>query len=156
MMCNPMRCLIVVFLMMTLASCTAFGISPQGSAGDMGDEGMAQGEGVMLAAGTGTQTVDGTQVTLTMAPWPPKTLTETSFTVTVQQNQQPVTGLKPVLDLTMPAMTMPENRPAAVEQDPGTYLAKTMLTMGGRWQIDVQLDLPDGAKTASFLLDANE
>jgi hypothetical protein len=122
----------------------------------MPDDAMAGGEGVMLTAGTGTQEIDGTQVTLTMAPWPPETLVETSLTVTVQQDDQAVTGLQPVLDLTMPGMTMPENRPVAAEGDPGVYLARTILTMGGRWQIDVQLDLPTGETTASFLLDANE
>ncbi len=155
-MYKPVRCLLGLVLVMFLAGCSVFGISQQGSAGDMDGKGLAQGEGVMLAAGTATQAVDGTQVTLTMAPWPPTTLSETSLTVRVQQDQQPVSGLKPLLDLTMPGMTMPENRPAAVEQDSGTYLAKTILTMGGRWQIDVELDLPGGAKTVSFLLDANE
>lgn len=117
---------------------------------------MAAGDGLMLDAGTATQEIDGTQITLTMAPWPPQTLTETTLTVNVQQGDQAVTGLQPALDLTMPGMAMPENQPVAVEQAPGTYLAKTLLTMGGRWQIDVLLDLPGGAKTASFLLDASE
>lgn len=117
---------------------------------------MAAGDGVMLDAGTATQEIDGTQVTLTMAPWPPQTLTETTLTVSVQQGDQTVTGLQPVLDLTMPGMAMPENRPVAAEQGAGTYLARTILTMGGRWQIDVLLDLPAGEQTASFLLDANE
>ena len=117
---------------------------------------MAAGDGVMLETGTATQKIGGTQVTLTMVPWPPETLTETTLTVTVQQGEQAVTGLQPALDLTMPGMTMPENRPVAAEQEAGTYLARTILTMGGRWQIDVTLDLPGGERTASFLLDANE
>lgn len=117
---------------------------------------MAAGDGVMLEAGTATQKIDGTQVTLTMVPWPPATLTETTLTVTVQQGEQAVTGLQPALDLTMPGMAMPENRPVAAEQEAGTYLARTILTMGGRWQIDVSFDLPGGATTASFLLDASE
>ena len=65
---------------------------------------MGAGDGVMLEAGTATQEIDGTRVTLTMAPWPPETLTETTLTVAVQQGEQAVTGLQPALDLTMPGI----------------------------------------------------
>lgn len=153
---KPVRWLVVLLLLVSAAGCTTADNSPPSTAGGMSEGMMDSGEGVMLTTATATQTIDGTQVTLTMAPWPPETLVETSLTVTVQQGDQAVTGLQPVLDLTMPGMAMPENRPAAAEGKPGVYLAKTILTMGGRWQIDVPLDLPTGKTTVSFLLDARE
>ena len=148
---KPIRWFVVLLVVAAVASCVAVDRSQPGS-----DDGMGAGDGVMLEAGAATQEIDGTRVTLTMAPWPPETLTETTLTVAVQRGEQAVTGSQPAFDLTMPGMTMPENRPVAAEQEAGTYLARTILTMGGRWQIDVTLDLPGGERTASFLLDANE
>lgn len=148
-MIKPVRWLVMALLVVAVTGCASTADSPHAPTG-------GASEGALLTTGAATQVVDGTQVTLTVAPWPPATLIETSLTVTVRQGDRAVTGRRPVLDLTMPGMTMPENRPVAAEGEPGVYLAQTILTMGGRWQIDVQLDLAEGAQTASFLLDAHE
>jgi len=46
-------------------------------------------------------------------------------------------------DLTMPAMAMPENRPALKEVSPGVYAGKAVFTMAGAWQATFSADRPD-------------
>jgi len=43
-------------------------------------------------------------------------------------------------DLTMPAMAMPENRPALREIAPGIYTGEAIFTMAGAWQATFSVD----------------
>jgi len=46
-------------------------------------------------------------------------------------------------DLTMPAMAMPENRPAMREIAPGIYAGEAVFTMAGAWQATFSVDRDD-------------
>jgi len=58
----------------------------------------------------------------------------------------PLTGADVACDLTMPAMPMPENRPAAREMQPGNYRGEAVFTMAGAWQAACAIELPAGGK----------
>ena len=82
---------------------------------------------------------------LALTPWLPYPMQETRLDLTLRDEAgQPVTGAKVALDLTMPAMPMPPNRPAVSEVGNGRYTAKTLLTMAGAWDIKVTVTHPAG------------
>jgi hypothetical protein len=82
-------------------------------------------------------------INLSITPYPPPILEEVDFNLTITGPQnQPLTNLRPILDLTMPDMLMPPNQLTATPLTavPGIYRGHTVLTMTGRWQADVYLD----------------
>ena len=91
-------------------------------------------------------------VTLQVDPFPPRSMREATFTITVTDpSGAPLQGATITCDMTMPAMPMPVNRPDAVEDDPGVYVAKVLFTMAGDWEAAVHVALPDGrAETFTF------
>jgi hypothetical protein len=59
---------------------------------------------------------------------------------------QPVTGARVSCDLTMPSMTMPENRPKVAERD-GAYGGELIFTCAmGAWRIQCLAEKSDGSR----------
>jgi hypothetical protein len=92
----------------------------------------------------------GVTVELTVDPYPPKPMQKARFSLAVTNaDGDPVTGGSVVCDMTMPAMKMPVNRPAAHETRPGTYTAEVLFTMAGEWQAALTLT-PAGGQPLTF------
>jgi hypothetical protein len=104
--------------------------------------------------GTLAQSGSEFSVSLDVDPFPPRAMHAAAFTIHVSDLQgTPVRGATVECDMTMPAMPMPENRPRAVERDPGTYVADVLFTMAGEWEANVKVSLPDGrAETFTFAM----
>jgi YtkA-like len=100
------------------------------------------------------QTGSEMSMTLQVDPFPPRSMREATFTITVADlSGVPLEGATVTCDMTMPAMPMPANRPEAVEGDPGVYTAQVLFTMAGGWEAAVQVALPDGrAETFTFAM----
>jgi hypothetical protein len=88
--------------------------------------------------------IDGGKAILKLASDPLRTMTPTPFHLTLTDGTgKPITGAEVRCDLTMPAMPMPENRPAVREKD-GFYWGEAVFTMAGAWQAAFQVAMPDG------------
>ena len=100
------------------------------------------------------QTGSEMSVALQVDPFPPRSMREATFTLTVTDpSGAPLEGASVVWDMTMPAMPMPVNRPVAAEDAPGVYVARVLFTMGGDWEAAVRVALPDGrAETFTFAM----
>ena len=102
--------------------------------------------GAAVPSGTFSQKGAALNVTLKVDPFPPRSMKASTFTLTLTDAQgAPVTGATVTCDMTMPAMAMPMNRPAAKEQGSGVYTAQVLFTMSGDWEAAVQVVLPSGA-----------
>ncbi len=101
-----------------------------------------------------TQTGSEMSVTLQVDPFPPRSMREATFTITVTDpSGAPLQGATVTCDMTMPAMPMPVNRPEALEVDPGVYAARVLFTMAGDWEAAVHVALPNGrAETFTFAM----
>jgi hypothetical protein len=105
--------------------------------------------GCLVVAGCGgtpvptqlTQTVGTLTATLTIRPYPPVPMQDTGLELALQDAGQPVSGAAVRLTLTMPGCPMAPSYPQAIEQADGRYAAKTVLTMAGAWQADVDVSL---------------
>ena len=75
------------------------------------------------------------------------TMTTIPFRLTLRDaNGQPLTGASVLCDMTMPAMTMPENRPQVTEREGGTYAGELIFTCAqGAWRITCQADKSGGS-----------
>ena len=65
---------------------------------------------------------------------------------------RPLTGAVVTLDLTMPAMAMPPNRPVVLEAGNGVYTAKAIFTMAGEWEIRAVVEHAGGRDAFVFPL----
>ena len=112
------------------------------------------GNGAGAPAGTFSQKGTALTVALKVDPFPPRSMRASSFTLTLADAQgAPVSGATVTCNMTMPAMAMPMNQPAAMEQSPGVYTAEVLFTMAGDWEAAVQVVLPDGAsETFTFAM----
>jgi len=105
-------------------------------------------------AGNAPQAGAASEVRLSTWPSPPVALRTTNFLVRLPGSMEGgPSGRKVAVDLTMPDMYHGENRPPCTEVDPGEYLCKGYLVMGGRWRVAVEVD---GTEAATFFLDAVE
>jgi hypothetical protein len=96
-----------------------------------------------------TQTAGAFSVSLNVAPDPPVPMQDALLELKlVDFKGQPISGASVSLDLTMPGMQMPMNRPEVVESGGGVYQAKTLFTMAGKWQI--QVTVTDVSKSETF------
>jgi nitrogen fixation protein FixH len=86
-----------------------------------------------------TQTAGTLTATLTVTPYPPVPMQDTTLELTLQDAGQPVTGAMVRFDLTMPGMEMPPNHPEATYAGDGVYQAQALFTMAGEWQIRVEV-----------------
>lgn len=75
------------------------------------------------------------------------TMTPTTFRLTLtNKTGMPIEGAKVDCDLIMPAMAMPENRPAVQETAAGVYLGEAVFTMAGAWQAVFSVEPSSGGK----------
>lgn len=89
-------------------------------------------------------------VALVMSP-PPAAFSATTFDITITDEKgAPVNDAVVNLDLTMPSMYMPGNRPTAQALGNGKYRAAGRFTMRGGWQIAVIIDRAGQKQTAFF------
>ncbi len=101
-------------------------------------------------ANTAAQKVGNLNVALALAPYPPTVFTKSDFDVTLTDDKgQPVADAQVGLNLTMPAMWMPTNTPAAQHVGNGRYHATGLFTMRGLWRIQVMVDR-SGARQSAF------
>ena len=63
----------------------------------------------------------------------------TTITVKLMKDNQPVKGAEVFLNLTMPGMKMPQNRINALENEPGSYSGTTLLSMAGDWHLQANV-----------------
>lgn len=104
-----------------------------------------------LPENTAAQKVGNLNVTLALKPYPPSSGQNASFDITlVDDKGQSVTDAKISLDLTMPAMRMPPNKPEAQHVGNGKYHATGFWTMRGWWRIDVIIQQGGTKQSALF------
>ena len=72
------------------------------------------------------------------------------MTLTLHSDGKPVTDADVTLDLSMPAMEMPDNRPTVIEIEDGLYRAEAIFTMRGVWRIQVDVNRTDSHATFTF------
>lgn len=102
--------------------------------------------------GTAVQKVGGLNVALTLNPYPPVSMQPAKFVVVLtDENGQPVSDAQVTLDLTMPSMPMPNNKPEAAYDADGRYQADGRFTMRGGWRIEVIITR--GGETLSAFFD---
>lgn len=91
-------------------------------------------------------------VQLVMTP-APAAFSTTTFDITITDEKgTPVSDAIVSLDLTMPSMYMPANRPRAQALGDGKYRATGRFTMRGGWQIAVIIERGGQKQTAFFQL----
>jgi len=106
--------------------------------------------GVTLPENTAMQKIGTLNVTLALTPYPPASFQTGNFLVTLTDSEgQAITDAKITLDLTMPAMRMPTNKPQATHTGDGKYTASAMWTMRGQWRIQVII-VRGGATQSAF------
>ena len=103
-----------------------------------------------LPENTATQKVGKLNVTLALSPYPPAGFQKASFDITLKdENGQAVSDASVILDLTMPAMPMPDNQVEAKYTDNGLYQGTGRFTMRGLWRIVVIIQ-QGGEKTTAY------
>ncbi|MEK7432824.1 MAG: FixH family protein [Cyanobacteriota bacterium] len=68
----------------------------------------------------------------------------------VDKNKKPLEKALVTLDLTMPSMSMPENKVKLKETEKGIYSGEIIFTMGGDWRINTDILLPNNKKEKVF------
>jgi hypothetical protein len=107
-----------------------------------------------LPENTAAQIVGNLNVSLALSPYPPVGWQESGFDVTLTDGQgQAITDAKVSLDLTMPAMPMPQNALDAQQTSNGFYHATGRFTMRGLWRIEVIIER--GGQKQSVFFDVN-
>jgi hypothetical protein len=105
------------------------------------------------SANTATEKAGNLNVTLALTPYPPVSFQPTTFDITVTDEKgNAVPDAKIMLDLTMPSMRMPSNKPQAQSIGSGKYQAIGRFTMRGDWQIAVIIERGSEKQTAYFKL----
>ncbi len=100
-----------------------------------------------------TQKAGNWNVTLALTPYPPVSFQPTTFDITITDEKgSAVSDAKVSLDLTMPSMWMPSNKPTAQSLGEGKYQATGRFTMRGGWQIAVIVERGAEKQTAYFQL----
>ena len=103
------------------------------------------------------QTAGAFSVSLTVDPDPPVPMQDALLEVKVRDSKgQPIAGASVSMDLTMPGMRMPMNRPDVGESDGGVYRARTLFTMAGNWRVQVVVTYGGKSETAIFDLTTGE
>jgi len=88
-------------------------------------------------------------VTLVMTP-PPAAFSTTMFDITITDERgAAVSDAKVSLDLTMPSMWMPQNKPQAQSLGNGKYQAVGRFTMRGGWRIEIIIER-GGQKSSTY------
>jgi LAS superfamily LD-carboxypeptidase LdcB len=104
-----------------------------------------------LPANTAAQRVGNLNVTLAISPYPPVSSQSGTFDIKLTDDKgQPVADASVSLNLTMPAMRMPSNRPNAQALGNGSYRASAYWTMRGQWLIEVIVTRGSEKQSAYF------
>jgi hypothetical protein len=86
-------------------------------------------------------------------PVKPAPMEETALDLTLRDSQgRPVVGATVKLDLTMPGMSMPPNRPQMMEMGNGVYTAKVLFTMPGKWEVRAIVERGGDSESFVFAL----
>jgi len=105
---------------------------------------------VEMKSDTASQKVGNTNVTFTLAPYPPVGFRQSTFDIALTDDKgAAIKDAKVSFDLTMPAMWMPSNKPVAQAVGDGKYRATGMFTMRGFWRIEVIIER-GGEKQSAF------
>lgn len=100
-----------------------------------------------------TEKAGNWNVTLALTPYPPVSFQQTTFDIAITDEKgNAVSDAKVSLDLTMPSMWMPSNKPLAQALGSGKYQAIGRFTMRGDWQIAVIVERGSEKQTAYFKL----
>lgn len=100
-----------------------------------------------------TATAGALTMSLRITPNPPAPMRETLMRLTLSDSRgQPVSAADVSMDLTMPGMAMPANRPRVLAEGDGVYSAKTIFSMAGTWKIEVAIAQAGAPGTFSFEL----
>lgn len=92
------------------------------------------------------------QVTLKITPFPPVGRSVSTFEITLADDAvRPIPNAQVDLDLTMPGMWMPPNKPKAQSVGEGHYTASSRMGMRGQWQIAVIVQQNAQTQTVNFL-----
>ena len=103
-----------------------------------------------LPKNTAMQKVGNLSVSLALSPYPPAVFQQSNFDVTLKDEKgQPISDATVAIDLTMPDMPMPSNKPVAQYTDNGLYQATGRFTMRGLWRIVVIIER-NGEKNSAF------
>jgi hypothetical protein len=106
-----------------------------------------------LPANVATQKAGNLNVALALTPYPPVSFQQTTFDITITDEKGVVVSdAKVSLDLTMPSMPMPSNKPQAQSLGAGKYQATGRFTMRGGWKIAVIIERGAEKQTAFFQL----
>ena len=110
--------------------------------------------GATLRTTSASQQVGDLKVDLKLSPFPPAVRSQSTLEITLTNTAgQAVDNAQVLLDLTMPAMPMPPNRPEARSVGAGKYVATARLGMGGQWQIAVVVRRGGQDLRADFFVD---
>jgi hypothetical protein len=130
----------------------ASGLGPSGltAVSPEGTPILATTDSVDLPKNTAIQKVGNLSVSLAISPFPPAGFQQSTFVVTLKDEKgQPVSDATVALDLTMPEMPMPSNKPEAQYTNNGLYQATGRFTMRGLWRIVVIIERK-GEKNSAF------
>jgi hypothetical protein len=90
-----------------------------------------------------TTLANGGNATIVFADSPLKTMTETPFAIELYEaSGDVINDAELALDLTMPFMPMPPNKPNAAWQG-NAYHGIAIFTMAGAWQVNVEIKRSD-------------
>ena len=82
------------------------------------------------------------KATITFSGSPLKTMTETPFSLTlVDSDGQAISDAEIAIDMDMPAMPMPPNKPQGIWKD-NAYQGVAIFTMAGAWHVNVTIKRP--------------
>jgi hypothetical protein len=105
---------------------------------------------IKLPENTAAQKVGNLNVMLALSPYPPASFQNGDFNITLTDDKgQAVSDAKISVDLTMPGMWMPPNKPEAQNVGNGKYHASAFWTMRDMWQIEVIIQR-GGSKQSAF------
>jgi hypothetical protein len=123
-----------------------------GGSGSAGGELPSAADAEKFAGDSAAQKVGDINVALTINPYPPTMRQPTEFSVTLTDaSGKAINDAKVTLDLTMPEMYMPPNKPALNFIADGKYSAMGQFTMRGWWRIEVII--ARGGQTQSVFFD---
>ncbi len=97
----------------------------------------------------------GVTARLALSPAPAPVMKPLKLSVTLADAAgQPVLDRAVSFDLSMPAMTMPPNRPQVTAAGEGVYEATTLLSMAGEWRLAVEIGGPGPPQTIPLTFSA--
>ncbi len=104
-----------------------------------------------LAAGSAAQQVGDTIVVLSLNPYPATMRQPTEFSVLLKDAQgNAIDDAQVALNLTMPSMWMPPNKPALSFVSDGKYSGTGQFTMRGWWRVEVIVTRGGQTQSAFF------